>query len=95
MLTSSLIILYGILFIIAIYNLFNFYKKKKVIDAGICFQVAFIIYYILIPILSLIIIELYPEDLTGMLFRISQSNGFIYAYIFTLLHTLLLFLVIK
>ncbi len=83
MLTSSLIILYGILFIIAIYNLFNFYKKKKVIDAGICFQVAFIIYYILIPILSLIIIELYPEDLTGMLFRISQSNGFIYAYIFT------------
>lgn len=83
MLTVFLIMLYGILFAIAVYNLVNFYKKKKVIDAGICFQVAFIIYYILIPILSLIIIELYPGNLTGMLFRISQSKGFVYAYIFT------------
>lgn len=83
MLTSSLIILYGILFIIAVYNLFGFYKRKKIIDASICFQVAFIIYYIFIPVLSLIIIELYPENLTGMLYRISQSGGFVYAYIFT------------
>ena len=83
MLTVFLIMLYGILFAIAVYNLVNFYKKKKVIDAGICCQVAFIIYYILIPILSLIIIELYPANLTGMLFRISQSKGFVYAYIFT------------
>lgn len=87
MITDLVIFLYCTLLIVAIFNLVSQYKRKKIINGFICFQVAFILYYILIPIMSHIIIALYPGQLTGFLFRISSADSYevIYAFIYTLI----------
>lgn len=87
MIIDLIIFLYCILLVIAMYNLINQYKKKKKITAFICFQVAFIIYYILIPIMALSIINIYPGQLTGFVFVISNAECYdiIYAFMYTLI----------
>lgn len=84
---SILIVLYTIFLIITTYNLIREYRIKKVINATISFQVAFIIYYIIIPIFSLILIDVKENDLSGMLLRISGIDDidFIYAFCFTVI----------
>lgn len=87
MIKSILLILYSVFLIIATYNLIREYKIKKVINATISFQVAFILYYIFIPIISLILIEIKENELSSMLLRINNSDEiyFVYAFSFTVI----------
>lgn len=76
---------YSIIFIIAIYNVIAQYKRKKVINTFICFQAAFILYYIFIPIMAQLVIEFYPNEINGFVFGISQAEPYeiVYSAIYT------------
>ena len=69
-------ILYCLLFLLAFFNLIKQYKYKKIISGFICFQVAFILYYICVPIISFIIISIYPNQLTGFILKISNADSY-------------------
>lgn len=93
--TVSVMFLYVILFIISIYNLITEYKNKKLINSFICLQTAFILYYIIIPIISILITTVKTEQLTGMILRISSADFYdiIYAYIYTVVSYMLILIV--
>jgi len=95
MIISIVFCLYCILLFFAIYNTINQYIIKKKINAFICFQAAFILYYLIIPIVSQIVITYYPNHLTGYLSRLSliEPHDLIYGFIYTLI-TYIIILVI-
>jgi len=81
-----IISLYCILLVIAIYNLCAEYRRKNIINAFICLQAAFILYYIFIPILVHINIDFTREPLMGFIVRISIADNYdiFYAFFYTL-----------
>ena len=88
-------ILYCLLFLLAFFNLIKQYKYKKIISGFICFQVAFILYYICVPIISFIIISIYPNQLTGFILKISNADSYdiLNAFICTFLMYILTYFV--
>lgn len=86
--TWMLFILYSMLFAFSIYYILSLYNKQKILSTFIFFQVAFILYYIFIPLISIIAIEYYPNELSGFLLRISRAENsqlffaFVYTFIF-------------
>lgn len=88
-------ILYCLLFLLAFFNLIKQYKYKKIINGFICFQVAFILYYICVPIISFIIISIYPNQLTGFILKISNADSYdiLNAFICTFLMYILTYFV--
>ena len=93
MINSLVFFLYCILFFISSYKIIKQYKRKQLIDGFLCFQVAFLLYYIMIPIISLIMIFYFPNQLVGFVYRISKvdSHDLVYAFIYTLIMYLTLF----
>lgn len=85
MITGLIILLYFFLFAVAIYNIVAEYQMKKNINAYICLQTAFILYYILIPFLANIFLLVHQGPLNGYLLRISnaQNSEIVYAFIYT------------
>ncbi|OAS21869.1 O-antigen polymerase [Paenibacillus oryzisoli] len=79
--------LYSVLLIIGIYNLFTEYKHKKILNAFIFFHAAFILYYILIPIFSLIFIDINSKGLKGFILWISLGDSYdiFYAFSYTVI----------
>lgn len=82
-----LIFFYSMFLLLTVYNLMQQYRLKRIINAGICFNFAFILYYILIPLISIIIVENQPNNLNGMLLRISNSSdvGKVYGLLFSII----------
>jgi len=95
--TGIVIVLYSILLLWSVYSLTKQYNKNKIINASILFQLAFIIYYVLLPIMSFIVIEFYPNDLTGYLSRINTADTYdiIYALFYTFVAYFVIFLVYR
>lgn len=85
--TGIVFIMYTTLFVIAVFFLIKQYKRNNVINAFICFQFAFIIYYILVPIVSHLVIEFAPDQLTGFIYRISNATNqdIFYAFFYTVI----------
>lgn len=82
---SLLFLLYFIFLFISIYNLTQQYRAKKIITARISFHTAFILYYILIPMISIILIGAQESNLSGTMLRVSNSDDIdlIYAFLVT------------
>ena len=87
--------LYIITFFIAIYNIIIQYRRKKVVNAFICFHIAFILYYLFIPIIILLFIKLYPNQVDGFAFRISQADSYdlISAFSYTIIAYIIILVV--
>ncbi|NOU64528.1 hypothetical protein GC096_10855 [Paenibacillus sp. LMG 31461] len=87
MATWLVVSLYSLLLIIAIYNLLTEYKHKRILNAFIFFQAAFILYYIFIPIFIHIYIDMNATGLVGFVLRISlsDSHDIFYAFSYTVI----------
>lgn len=95
MIIILVLFLYWMLFFVAIYNLIIQYKREKHINTFICFQAAFILYYIFIPILFHITSMFYTGHLTGFAFMISNADTYdvIYAFAYTSITYMIILLV--
>lgn len=95
MIDGLLFLLYSILFAVVAYNIIIEYKKRRIINSYICLQTAFLLYYVLIPIIINFVIVFYPYNLTGFILKISNSNSYdkIYAYIYTFLAYMIIWMI--
>ncbi|MFJ7974814.1 O-antigen polymerase [Peribacillus sp. NPDC096379] len=87
MATWLVIFFYSLFLVIAVYNLVTQYKRKKKINAFIFFHAAFILYYIFIPIISHICIDLNSDGLESFVLWISLADSYdiFYAFSYTVI----------
>ncbi|MDF2519794.1 MAG: hypothetical protein K0R84_422 [Clostridia bacterium] len=84
--------LYSLLFFVAVCNVIAQYSRRKIINAFMCFQSAFILYYIFIPIVVNIYIKISPGQLDGFTQTISHADS--YDVINTCIYTMIAYSII-
>lgn len=87
MMTEIMVVLYSVLLFIALHNIVAQYKRTQIISAFICLQTAFVLYYIFVPLVTLIFMTVSPEQIKGFTLIISRTEPykFLYAFVFTVI----------
>ncbi|MCM3633970.1 O-antigen polymerase [Paenibacillus camelliae] len=77
---SITLIAYSILLCVAVVSLIKTYKKSGILNSFVFFQSAFLVYYVIIPIITILIISFTPDNLNRSLLRASQVESISYYY---------------